>query len=219
YRLGEPIKVTVRFPDNSPIAGVTDAKAGSKTDVKVVVEYRPPTKHDVPTEPEVSTIQLSKLEGSWGTFEYTLNRTREGKYRFRLFSPDVSKLQPDGEKPSAEATVELPPGELDQLRMNYQELEAAAAQTQGRFYTIVNANELLDDLQSAGRWSVSAAAALPAGGGEAEAPAFVGGHGELRPSLGSPLPAIKLWNQWWVFAIIMFLLTSEWVLRKRKSML
>jgi uncharacterized membrane protein len=189
YRLGEPIKVTVRFPDSTPIPGITDTKA-PKGDVKVVVEYRPPSKQDAQPEPEVQTIQLGKLEGSWGTFEHILSRTREGKYRFRLITPDVSKLQPDGEKPSAEATVELPPGELDRLRMNQLELSQAAEATQGQFYTIVDADQLLED--------------LPSG---------------YRVSLSAPMPPIKLWNKWWLFAIVMFLLTSEWVLRKRKHLL
>ena len=218
YRLGEPIKITVRFPDCTRIEGITDTKV-PKAEVKVVVEYRPPSKQDIQPEPEVQTIQLAKLEGSWGTFEHTLSRTREGKYRFRLISPDVSKLQPDNEKPSAEATVELPPGELDRLRMNQLELSGAAEATQGRFYTILDANELLDDLPTGFRVSLGpGGSAGPGGGTGPSGPPAVSPGGD-RVSLGSPMPAIKLWNQWWMFAIIMFLLTSEWVLRKRKHML
>src|SRR5207237_827462 len=134
YRLGEPIKVTVRFPDSTPIPGITDTKA-PKGEVKVIVKHYAPSKQDTQGEPdEVQTIQLAKLEGSWGTFEHLMTRTREGKYRFTLTNPDVSKLQPDGEKPSSEATVELPPGELDRLRMNQLELSQAAEASKGRFY-------------------------------------------------------------------------------------
>src|SRR5262249_7648995 len=153
YRLGEPVKITVRFPDSTQIPGITDAKA-PKAEVKVLVEYQPPSRQDVPPEAEIQMIQLAKLEGSWGTFEHVFSRTREGKYRFRLISPDVSKLQPDGEKPSADATVELPPGELDRLRMNQYELAAAAEATQGRFYTILDANELPGDLPTGVRVSL-----------------------------------------------------------------
>lgn len=211
YRLGEPIKITVRFPDSTPIPGVTDTKT-PKGEVKVVVEYRPPSKQDVQSDPEVTTIQLGKLEGSWGTFEHTLNRTREGKYRFRLTSPDVSKFQPDNEKPSAEATVELPPGELDRLRMNQPELTQAAEATQGRFYTILDANDLLDDLPAG-------VGVYGSGGSSSDGPGRGASVPTSRVSLGSPLPAIKLWNTWWIFALVMFLLTSEWVLRKRKHLL
>ena len=91
-------------------------KTPPKSDVKVTVEYRPPAQPDgAPADPEIQTLSLAKLEGSFGTFEAQTSRAREGKYRFRLTTPDVSKQQPDGEKPSAEATVELPPGELDRL--------------------------------------------------------------------------------------------------------
>ncbi|MCI0684284.1 MAG: VWA domain-containing protein [Gemmataceae bacterium] len=212
YRLGEPIKVTVRFPDSTPIPGITDTKA-PKGEVKVVVEYRPPAKQDVQPEAEVQTIQLAKLEGSWGTFEHVLGRTREGKYRFRLMAPDVSKFQPDGEKPSAEATVELPPGELDRLRMNQLEMTQAAEATQGKFFSVTDADDLVSELPSGFQIAVGSGASASSSGGVAE---FQPGG---RVSLGSPMPAVKLWNQWWIFAIIMFLLTSEWLLRKRKHLL
>lgn len=213
YRLGEPIKITVRFPDSTPIPGITDTKT-PRGEVKVVVEYRAPSKQDTQPEAEVQTIQLAKLEGSWGTFEHVLGRTREGKYRFRLTAPDVSKFQPDGEKPSAEATVELPPGELDRLRMNQLELSEAAEATQGRFYTVMDADDLVSELPSGFQVAVGGSGGS-ADGGAAAVEHVPGG----RVSLGSPMPAVKLWNQWWIFAIVMFLLTSEWILRKRKHLL
>jgi hypothetical protein len=189
YRLGEPIKVTVRFPDNLP-GGAPGVKPGPPTEVRVTVEYRAGDNKDGPKEPEVQTLQLAKVEESWGTYEGALNRTREGKYRFRLISPDVSATQPDGEKPSAEAQVELPPGELDRLRMNEQELRQAGEATQGGFYNLVSAEQALED--------------VPPG---------------VRVSLSAPTPPLLLWNQWFVFALVMFLLTSEWILRKRKHLL
>jgi hypothetical protein len=213
YRLGEPIKITVRFPDSTPIPGITDTKT-PKGEVKVVVEYRAPSKQDAQPEAEVQTIQLAKLEGSWGTFEHVLSRTREGKYRFRLTAPDVSKFQPDGEKPSAEATVELPPGELDRLRMNQLELSGAAEATQGRFFTVMDADELVSALPSGFQVAVGPSATTSPDAPAAES--FLPGG---RVSLGSPMPALKIWNQWWIFAIVMFLLTSEWILRKRKHLL
>jgi hypothetical protein len=189
YRLGEPIKVTVRFPDNLP--GQNEViKPGPPTEVRVTVEYRAGDDKDGPKDPEVQTLQLAKVEGSWGTYEGALNRTREGKYRFRLITPDVSSTQPDGEKPNAEALVELPPGELDRLRMNDQELRQAGEATQGNFYTLASADQVLED--------------VPAG---------------YRVSLSAPTKPLLLWNHWLIFALVMFLLTSEWVLRKRKHLL
>jgi len=187
YRLGEPIKVIVQFPDNTPLPGKKDPKL----DVKVIVEFTPPAVGDEKVEPEIHTLKLSKMENSWSNYEGILNKTREGKYHFWLSSPDVSKEDPGGQKPSADARVELPPGELDRLRMNQEEMTQAAEATRGRFYTLVNANDLLHD--------------LPAG---------------VRPSLSTSSPPLVLWNRWYlVFPLILFLLTAEWLLRKRKHLL
>lgn len=189
YRQGEPIKIAVRFPEDKAIPGIPEGRPGPKTEVKVMVEYRPNSKQDGPVEAEVQTIQLAKLEGSTVQFEGTLQRTREGKYRIRLMTPDVSPIQPDGEKPSAEATVEVPPGELDKIRMNQGELTQAADATQGKFYTLANADDLLED--------------LPPG---------------VRLSLNAPRPPIVLWNHWLIFLLAVFLASSEWILRKRKHL-
>jgi hypothetical protein len=191
YRVGEPIKVSVQFPDNAPIpAGLPGIKPSLRSEVKVIAEYRPLTRPSETGDTEVQTLQLAKVEGSWATYEALLTRTREGKYRFWLSSPDVSKQQPNGQKPSAEATVVQPPGELDRLRMNQQELTQAAEATRGRFYTLATADRVLDD--------------LPAG---------------TRVTLNTPRPPQLLWNHWLCFLLVMGLLTSEWLLRKRKHLL
>ncbi len=191
YRAGESIKVTVTFPPNVAVAGGGTVKNAPKSDVKVTVEYRPPAQPDgAPADPEIQTLSLAKLEGSFGTFEAQTSRAREGKYRFRLTTPDVSKQQPDGEKPSAEATVELPPGELDRLRMNQEEMTQAAEATQGHFYTLASADGLLHD--------------LPPG---------------FRVSLSTPRPPLLIWNHWLVFVLVLSLLSAEWILRKRKHLL
>jgi hypothetical protein len=188
YRLGEPIKVIVQFPDNTPLPG--KGAKDIKTDVKVIVEFTPASVGDEKVDPEIQTMKLSKMENSWSNFEGYLNKTREGKYHFWLSFPDVSKEDPGGQKPSADAKVELPPGELDRLRMNQEEMTQAADATRGRFYTLVNANDLLHE--------------LPAG---------------VRPSLSTSRPPWLLWNHVLCFALILFLLTAEWLLRKRKHLL
>jgi hypothetical protein len=191
YRVGEPIKVTVQFPDNAPVpGGAPGAKPAAKAEVKVIAEYKPQAKAGDPADAEVQALQLAKVEGSWATYEGLLTRTREGKYRFWLSTPDVSKQQPNGQKPSAEARVVQPPGELDRLRMNQQELTQAAEVTRGQFYTLVNADRVLED--------------LPAG---------------PRVALNTPRPPQLLWNHWLCFLLVMGLLTSEWLLRKRKHLL
>lgn len=191
YRQGEPIKVTVRFPDNMPLPGqMEQMKAGMQPDVKVIVEYRPTSKDGVPADVELQTLKLAKVEGSWATYEGLLTRTREGKYRFWLSSPDVSDMQPNKQKPSAEAVVVLPPGELDRLRMDREEMTRAADISHGKFYTLATAQDLLDE--------------LPAG---------------YRVSLNTPGPPRLLWNHWLMFLLVLGLFTAEWVLRKRKHLL
>lgn len=185
YRVGEPIKVTVRFPDNLP----EGPKPGTRTEVKVMVEYRPPGSEDL-ADPEVQALTLAKVEGNWGVAEGLLTRTREGQYRFWLSTPDVSKQQPGGKKPSALARVELPPGELDRLRMNQQEMLASAEATQGKYYDLVTADRLLQE--------------LPQG---------------MRLSLSTPRPPVLLWNHLLMFGLVLLLFSSEWILRKRKHLL
>jgi len=176
YRRGEPIRVTVRFPDDAP-------PPPAETEVKVVVERRPP-KAAGPGDVDVQTITLAKVEGSRSNFEALLTRTPEGDYHFWLNSPTV---QP---RPKAECKVLAPPGEMEVLRMNQAEMERAAEETRGRFYTLVDADQVLTDLPPGTRVTLNAS--------------------------GPPMP---LWNGPWVFALALGFLTLEWVLRKRKNLL
>jgi uncharacterized membrane protein len=188
YKVGEKITVTVRFPESGPGGGPLP-KIGDKADVKVTVEYHPPGAKPGETPPPVP-ISLAKRTDSWGTYEGIWERTREGKYTFRLTTPDVSANQPDGQKPSAEAVVELPPGELQQLRMDAREMMYAADKTQGAFFTLDRAEDVFER--------------LPPG---------------TRVVIATNAPPTLLWNQWWVFALVVLLITSEWVLRKMKHLL
>jgi hypothetical protein len=191
YNPGEEIKITVTFPDFGPSGNEKGPKINDKTEVKVTVSYLPPDAQeakDGKRDPEVYQLQLAKTgpnkyDGKW-------SRTREGKYIFRLTDPDVSSVQPDGRKPSAEAVVELPPGELERLRMNYQEMTEAASKTLGEFVTLSEADVILE---------------------------------RLRPGYSPPyvtgMPPTTLWNQPWVYILVLVLITSEWVLRKLKHLL
>lgn len=188
YRVGEPIAVTVQFPDNAPLPGKPEQKLDLRDDVKVIVEYRPDG--DDKADPENQTLNLKKVKGSLTSYEGLLTQTREGKYHFWLSSPDVSKEDASGQKPSADARVDRPPGELDRLRMNQEEMTLAAEATRGKFYNIAGADALLDE--------------LPTG---------------VRVSLNASRPPYLLWNHMLMFALVLFLLTAEWLLRKRKHML
>src|SRR5207244_1751159 len=71
YRRGEPIKVTVRFPDDSP-------PPAADTKVEVIATRAPPRAGTGGTEPatgiEKETLRLAKVEGSRATYEAVLTR-------------------------------------------------------------------------------------------------------------------------------------------------
>jgi hypothetical protein len=73
--------------------------------------------------------------------------------------------------------------------MDRRTLAAAAEATGGRFYTIADADRLLSELPAGRRVPIE------------------------------NLPPIPLWNRWWLLALFLACLTSEWILRKRKGML
>src|SRR5262249_39526843 len=182
YRRGEPIKIMVRFPDDSP-------PPPPETEVKVVAERAlpkaPGAAKAAEREIETQTLTPAKVEGSRQPNEPLPTKTPEGKYKFWLSSP--AGADP---KPKAECRVLAPPGEMDRLRMNQQDMERAAEETHGRFYTMADADRLLDD--------------LPLGN---------------RVALTSRQPPRPLWNHFMLLALALTLLSSEWFLRKRKHLL
>lgn len=138
YRRGDPIRLTVRFPDDAP-APAADAP------VKVQIDRTPP-----PAGPggpvESQTVQLAKVEGTRATYQTLLTRTPDGDYRFFLTDPT-----PPGTRPRAEARVLPPPGERDRLEMNRADLLRAATESRGKFYTLADAGTLIADLPDATR--------------------------------------------------------------------
>jgi hypothetical protein len=211
YKVGEPIKITVRFPDSSALqGGKPDPRPGPETKVIVTVELRAKGPGGKDEPPEIQTLQLAKVEGSWATYEGILTKTREGDYTFYLSNPDVSKQQPNGKKPSATAKVVRPPGE-DKLRFNAREMIQAAAASRtkeeltalvaaGRkdpgYYTVATADQVLEDL------SLETVAAT----------------GQLVPY--SPRDPWPIWNLFvFSFLPVMMLLTGVWLLRKSVNLL
>jgi uncharacterized membrane protein len=170
YQRGEPIKITVRFPDDAPAPP-------AETDVRVAVLNR-----DLQ---ERRTIKLTRTDGSRGTFEGILTRTPVGRYEFWLAQPRVADPQP-----RAECKVVAPPGETQQIRMNQSEMEQAARETSGQFYSLSEADKLLDE--------------LPSGS---------------RVTLNAPGPPWLVWNHALLFLIALLFLSTEWLLRKRYHLL
>ena len=139
YRRGEPIGLTVRFPDDAPAPAV-DAV------VKVRVERKPirlPGQSGRVGDAETQTVRLTKMPGTRATFTTVLTRTPEGEYAFQLTEGSPTK---QANNPRAEAKVLPPQGELDQLSMNRADLEETAKKSGGEFFTLATAEELMAKL-------------------------------------------------------------------------
>jgi hypothetical protein len=138
YRRDEPIRLTLRYPDDAPVP-----EAGAA--VRVSLTRKPLQRPGQPElgEHERQTMQLTRVEGQRATFETLLTRTPEGEYSFVM----THGLPPGAvDPPRAEARVLPPPGERDRLEMNRADLARAAAESRGKFYTIADAEKVFDDL-------------------------------------------------------------------------
>ncbi|HKB38845.1 MAG TPA: hypothetical protein VKD72_20545, partial [Gemmataceae bacterium] len=164
------ITITVRYPSDAPAPP-------EDTDVRVTALNK-----DLQ---ERTTLKLAHEKGSRGKFEGVLTRTPVGHYEFWLDRPRVSDPQPH-----AECEVVAPPGELQRTRMNQSEMEEAARESRGRFYTLAEAEQLLEDLPSGTRVTLSAPG---------------------KPEL--------IWNHWLLLVVALLFLSAEWILRKRYHLL
>jgi hypothetical protein len=173
YRRGEPIKVMVRFPDD-------ERPPADNTEVKVVAERRGTKGADK----ETRTLKLTRVEGTRGSYEIDLKQTPEGDYRFWLSEPTAKP------RPQAECKVLAPPSEMELLRMNQAEMELAATASQGRYYSLADADRLADELPTGNRVTVNASG-----------------------------PPWLVWNTALLFVLALGLLTTEWLLRKQKNLL
>jgi hypothetical protein len=95
----------------------------------------------------------------------------------------------EGNVPAADLVVVAPPGEMEHLQMDAGELKQAAETTHGKFYRVHEAGRVLTDLPP--------------------------GHQVPIESL----PPVPLWNRWWVLALFLGLVVSEWILRKQQGMI
>jgi len=68
------------LPDSTPIPGITTPRLPRRSKSGRGISSSIQTRRA--SEPEVTTIQLGKLEGSWGTFEHTLNRRAKASTAF-----------------------------------------------------------------------------------------------------------------------------------------
>lgn len=168
YRRGEAVRLRARFIDER-LAPVED-------DGVTVVLERVGHKNQ--------SIKLRRNATSRGVFEGVLSGSLDGQYHAWIASPTL-----EGKAPAADFLVTAPPGEFERVQMDAAELTRAAQETRGRFYRLIDAGRVLDD--------------LPPG----------------RQVPIESLPPIVLWNQWWLLLAFLLLLVSEWIMRKRKGML
>ncbi len=168
YLRGNPVRLRARFVD--------ERQAPADDDGVTVVLEREGQKNQ--------QIKLQRNPTSRGIFEATLTDTTDGKYHAWIAAPTL-----EGRAPSADFVIVAPPGEMERVQMDAQELARAAEETRGRFYRLADIARLQDDLPPGRQVPIEA------------------------------LPPEVLWNRWWVLATFLGLIVSEWILRKRKGML
>ncbi len=189
YRRGEPIRLTVRFPEDAALPeSLQQADGTLKKDTTVTVKMERRGVSGV----ERRELTLSLMPGSRATFEEVVTQTPEGEYKFSMEIPQTwkAKLESANYVPRAECRVVGPPDEMYGLRMNAAEMKQAAEDTGGGFFTLADADKVPEELPK--------------------------GEPGPRSPAGAPL---LLWNGVTCFLIALGLLTTEWLIRKQKNLL
>jgi hypothetical protein len=203
YRPGDLIRVTVNFPENM-------RPPDPDVPVKVAVQ-RKFANSAGQTETELQSLELTKVNGTPGSYRGTLTRTLAGDYSFRLAplsatgvaprafcrvlsvreeDPLARRLDDPGAEDEQDAEHLYEEGEKARLSINLEDMQKAADKTGGAVFTLPQVDRLLDK--------------LPTG---------------KRVKLDLPSPPWLLWNHNGIFLLALALLGAEWVLRKRKHLL
>jgi hypothetical protein len=208
YRPGDVIRVKVGFPVNA-------RPRNPDAPIRVLVERRL-TGPDGRVETEKQLLQLTRQDSESregrdeDVYEGVLTGTREGEYRFELETTNLKTevaphafcrvipvraetdvaARPEDGSDEGQAEYFHDEDEKARLGINEDDMRKAAEETQGGYYNLAHADELLDK--------------LPEG---------------KRVRLDTPGPPWLLWNHMVVFLLALALLGSEWVLRKRKHLL
>ncbi len=211
YRRGQPVGVTVRFP-NPALA--QDVRA-----VTVEVQREGQAARKVVLRPAPGSRSKNLFEGA-------MPPLAEGKYQVRLLPPPALK----GDLPTTDFQIDPPAGELVRVEMDREDLAAAAKQSGGQFYRWDEAAKHIEPSDSArprpGPIPPAASPGLEGGPSATTTTASSDGDEKtllelLPPPQKVPLdtdPPIALWNTWPVYALFLGLIALEWVLRKRKQM-
>jgi uncharacterized membrane protein len=168
YRRGEAVRLRARFFDDRLAPAADDG-------VTVMLESDGNQRRQ---------LALHRDAANRGVFEGLAGNLPDGKYRAWIATPTLS-----GQPPVQRFAVVAPPGEQARLEMDAADLQAAATASQGRFYTLGTAANLLRD--------------LPRG----------------RQVRIESLPPVPIWNSALWAGLFVALITSEWLLRKRAGLL
>lgn len=164
YQRGQPVTLRVRFVDEKFLP----ADPGGVT---VMVERKGEGRQPV---------KLTRLREAPTMFEGQLARLSDGSYHAWVSQPAFNEAPP-----STDFRVEAPLRELQRRGMDKADLQLAAKQSNGRFYTLDNVDSLPSE--------------VPLGT-------------PIPLQTDNPIP---LWNRWEVLSVFAMLLTTEWMLRKR----
>jgi hypothetical protein len=168
YRRGETVRLRARFFDDRLAPANDDG-------VTVLLEAEGNQRRQ---------LTLHRDAANRGVFEGLAANLPDGRYRAWIATPVLT-----GQPPSQRFAVVAPPGEQARLEMDAADLQAAAKTSQGRFYTVGQAGDLLRD--------------LPRG----------------RQVRIESLPAVPIWNSSLWAGLFVALIASEWLLRKRAGLL
>eukprot|EP00456_Euglypha_rotunda_P007066 TRINITY_DN1123_c0_g3_i1.p1 TRINITY_DN1123_c0_g3~~TRINITY_DN1123_c0_g3_i1.p1 ORF type:complete len:826 (+),score=174.96 TRINITY_DN1123_c0_g3_i1:4949-7426(+) len=164
YQRGQPVTLRVRFVDEKFLP----ADPGGVT---VMVERKGEGRQ---------SVRLTRLREAPTMFEGQLARLSDGSYHAWISQPAFNEAPP-----STDFRVEAPLRELQRRGMDKADLQLAAKQSNGRFYTLDNVDSLPSE--------------VPLGT-------------PIPLQTDNPIP---LWNRWEVLSVFAMLLTTEWMLRKR----
>ncbi|MBY0460466.1 MAG: VWA domain-containing protein, partial [Gemmataceae bacterium] len=186
-----------------------EPKTEFRRDEKVTVQVRFPIEDPIPagaTTVRVGMVRSpltkddgTRLPGPTETNTLTLTRTPGPNVVFETTlarAPEgeyrFELLDPEvpGSRPFATARVLPPIDERERVELNRADLKAAADISGGGFYTLANAGDVFDALKNL-----------------------------QRVPLNEPCPPVPLWSQPLFYGLLLALLMTEWLLRKRERLL
>lgn len=184
-------------------------KTEFRRDEKITVQVRFPIEAPAPAGANPVRVSMTRSPllkddgtprpGATETSTLTLTRTPGPTVLFETTlarAPDgeyrFELIDPEvqGSRPSATARVLPPLSELERTELNRADLKAAADISGGGFYTLANATDIFNDMKPA-----------------------------QRITLNEPCPPVPLWNSPLLYALLLSLLLTEWLLRKRERLL